>query len=146
VGLIKTGDLSGNHRALGRIRGCTPAREPRQFARVDGVGDWEWLIDCQDVLLGVGGRATSVTRGLAVNEKFAATLPELVMNGLWGVPPERLPLKPINWYPLLGIAVTVTVVPLLYQPLALAGDTVIVPDPGGFTDVVSRYCVVKAAV
>jgi hypothetical protein len=43
-----------------------------------------------------------------------------------------LPVKPLNTYPLAGVAVTVTTVPLLYQPLA--GE--MVPPPTGLTAVV----------
>jgi hypothetical protein len=49
-----------------------------------------------------------------------------------GEGPLMLPLKPVKLYPLAGVAVTVTCVPLLYQPLG--GK--IIPAPGGFTAVV----------
>jgi hypothetical protein len=49
-------------------------------------------------------------------------------------PLVALPLKPVNWYPLAGVAVIVTELPLLYQPLA--GK--MLPPPEGLTCVV-RY-------
>jgi hypothetical protein len=48
------------------------------------------------------------------------------------VVPESPPLKPENVYPLLGVALTDGVVPLLYQPLA----GLIVPSADGLAAVV----------
>jgi len=61
--------------------------------------------------------------------------------------PDKAPLKPWNIHPLLrvGLALTVKASPLLCQPPA----GLIVPAPNGITgetEVVNRYCVVKAAV
>src|SRR6266536_4215183 len=68
--------------------------------------------------------------------KFAVTLLLVFMITYPGEPPVKEPLNPVNWYPALAAAVTVTCVPLLYQLLA----GYIVPLPGRDTAVVRKYC------
>src|SRR5262249_36787843 len=73
--------------------------------------------------------------------KAAETERGALMVTLWGVVvPVRSPLNPENVKPRLAVALTGTIVPLLYQ--ALAG--LIVPPVPAL--VVKKYCVVKLAV
>jgi hypothetical protein len=75
--------------------------------------------------------------------KLAVTVAGALMVRFCGVVvPVRAPLKPVNWYPLLAVALTATTAPLLIHPLG----GLIVPPALGLTAVVSWYWVVKLAV
>ena len=55
-----------------------------------------------------------------------------------------VPVKPVNWKPLLAVALTVTPNPLFHQ--LMPGLGLIIPPPPVPTAVVREYCVVKVAV
>jgi len=55
-----------------------------------------------------------------------------------------VPVKPVNWYPELAVAVTCTPDPLFDQ--VTPGLGLIVPPPPVPTAVVREYCVVKLTV
>jgi hypothetical protein len=76
--------------------------------------------------------------------KFATTAFGPFITSVAGfVDPERSPDQPVKLLPVLALAVTVTVWPLLYQ---VVPDGLTLPLPAGLTEFVRLYCVPKFAV
>jgi hypothetical protein len=87
------------------------------------------------------GEAVVIIRGGGNEPKYAVTLAALFMVSVWGlIVPFNAPLKPVKVLPEFALAVIVTGVPAVYQPLF----GLIVPPKEPV--VVRKYCVVKFAV